>query len=126
MQPVDVQKQLLKIRRTNSGSVEQGYVNERQEIEDAEQSLARMVGWGSATRPILIEQTTRSTQPTTTLLILHALPLPPHLHPPTLQSHQFAVGGTAGVIETFIVQPLVYWKTMQQIGQYCYLVLLSS
>ena len=47
MQPVDVQKQLIKLRRTSSGSVEQGYLNERQEIEDAEQSLARMVGRGS-------------------------------------------------------------------------------
>lgn len=72
VQPVDVHKQLLKIRRTNSGSIDQASpYSERQEVEDAEQSLARM----------------------------------------------FAVGGAAGVIETFIVQPLVYWKTMQQIGK---------
>jgi hypothetical protein len=28
----------------------------------------------------------------------------------------FTVGGLAGVVETFIVQPLVYWKTMSQVA----------
>ena len=30
----------------------------------------------------------------------------------------FVVGGLAGVCETFIVQPLVYWKTITQLRQH--------
>jgi hypothetical protein len=30
-------------------------------------------------------------------------------------ARMFAVGGLAGVIETYALQPLIYWKTMSQV-----------
>ena len=31
-------------------------------------------------------------------------------------ARMFVVGGLAGMLETFIVQPLVYWKTISQVS----------
>jgi hypothetical protein len=37
-------------------------------------------------------------------------------------ARMFAVGGLAGVIETYALQPLIYWKTMSQVTARCMLM----